>query len=211
MTRTCWSLRLGSNIGLLQSFPVGSVHSLELFPLGFEEFLMGHENPRLLEAYRGRSREHIEHGLLWSALLDHCFVGGMPAAVERWFDRSSRLRERVRTVTTIHRDFVRGYARDFGKYAGKLHAQHIDAVWRNVPRQLGRNQDGSVRRFRFKSVIPRKRGNQDLAGPIEWLHSGKLIRRGFPVRGRPRAPLMAHVRHNMFRLYFFDTVCSDTR
>ena len=195
----------GSNIGLLQSFPVGSVHSLELFPLGFEEFLMGHENPRLLQAYRGRSRGRIEHGHLWSALLDHYFVGGMPAAVQGWMDRSSRLRERVQTVTSIHRDLLRGFARDFGKYAGKLHAQHIDAVWRNVPRQLARDQDGSVRRFRFKGVIPRKRGYRDLAGPIEWLHSAKLVRKCYPVKGSPRAPLMAHVRHNMFRLYFFDT------
>lgn len=195
----------GSNIGLLESFPVGSVRTLELFPLVFEEFLMAHENPRLLDAYRQRVRGPVEHRLLWSALLDYYYVGGMPAAVANWFEDSRKLLERVKTVAETHRDLLAGYERDFGKYAGRLHAQHIGGVFRNAPRQLARDQDGSVRRFRFKGVIARKRGYQDLAGPIEWLHSAKLLRKCYPIKGRPRAPLMAHARSNMFKLFYFDT------
>ena len=194
----------GSNIGLLDSFPVGAVRTLELFPLCFEEFLMAASRRKLLDAFRNRIGEPAVHQHLWSQLLDYCFVGGMPEAVARWFDGSEELLRRTRDVIAIHRDLVTQYERDFGKYAGRLHAQHIGAVFSNVPRQLAKSQDGSVRRFRFKGVIARKRGYQDLAGPIEWLHAAKLVRKCFPINGKPIAPLVAQSRPNIFRLYIFD-------
>lgn len=194
----------GSNIGLLDSFPVGAVQVLELFPLSFEEFLMASGRPQLLEAFRSRMRDRAIHQLLWSELLDYYFVGGMPEAVARWFDGSEELLRRTRDVRAIHRDLVVAYERDFGKYAGKLHAQHIGTVFSNVPRQLAATQDGSVRRFRFKGVVERKRGYQGLFGPIEWLHATKLVRKCFPIKGKPSAPLYARARANIFKLFMFD-------
>ena len=128
----------------------------------------------------------------------------MPEAVARWFDGRDELLRRTREITAIHRDLVTQYGRDFGKYAGRLHAQHMRAVFSNVPRQLATSQDGSVRRFRFKGVVPRKRGYQDLAGPIEWLHTAMLVRKCFPIRGKPTVPLLAQSRQNIFRLFMFD-------
>ena len=194
----------GSNIGLLDSFPVGAVRSVELFPLCFEEFLMAASRRRLLDAFRNRIGGRSVHQYLWSQLLDYYFVGGIPEAVARWFDGSDEVLRRTRDFTAIQNDLVTQYQRDFGKYAGRLHAQHIGAVFSNVPQQLANSQDGSVRRFRFKGVIARKRGYRDLAGPIEWLHATKLVRKCFPINGRPNAPLEAQSRHNIFKLYMFD-------
>ena len=61
-----------------------------------------------------------------------------------------------------------------------------------------------MRRFRFKGVIVRKRGYQDLAGPIEWLHAAKLVRKCFPINGKPTVPLVAQSGQNIFKLYLFD-------
>ncbi|MDE0127400.1 MAG: AAA family ATPase [Bryobacterales bacterium] len=194
----------GSNIGLLDSFPVGAVRTLELFPLCFEEFLMAAGRGRLLDAFRNRVGGRVVHQHLWSQLLDYYFVGGMPEAVARWFADGEELLRRTREITAIQRDLVTQYERDFGKYAGRLRAQHIGAVFSNVPRQLAASLDGSVRRFRFKGVIARKRGYQDLAGPIEWLHAAKLVRKCFPINGKPTVPLLAQSRPNIFRLYMFD-------
>ena len=194
----------GSNIGLLDSFPVGRVEQVELSPLCFEEFVMAAEQPRLLEALRERRRSQLVHRKLWSLLLDYYFVGGMPEAVQNWFGASRGMHERVKQVEATHRNLVIGFERDFGKYAGRLHAQHIGAVFANIPRQLAHSQDSSVARFKFAGVIDRKRRYQDLRGPIDWLEAAKLIRKCYPINGKPNPPLIAQARQNMFKLYLFD-------
>ena len=128
----------------------------------------------------------------------------MPEAVAHWFDAEGGLRERAEGVARIHRELMAGYRRDFGKYAGKLHAQHIDAVFSNVPRQLAASEDGSVQRFRFRNAIERKRRYRELRGPIDWLEAAKLVRKCYPVKGRPSVPLWAQARPNIFKLYLFD-------
>ena len=194
----------GSNIGLLDSFPVGKVRQLELFPLCFEEFLMAAEQPRLLQAFREQRRGQAVHRKLWPFLLAYYFVGGMPEAVAQWFEGEGSTRERVERVVGIHRDLIAGYRRDFGKYAGKLHPQQIDEVFASVPRQLAACRDDSVRRFRFKDAVERKRRYQELRGPIDWLETAGLVRKCYPVKGKPEAPLWAQARQNIFRLYLFD-------
>lgn len=194
----------GSNVGLLDSFPVGKVRQLEMFPLDFEEFLMAAGRTRLLQAFRERRRGQTVHQELWSLLLDHYFVGGMPEAVAHWFEAGGSVRDRAVEVGRIHRELVAGYRRDFGKYAGKLHAQHIDTVFSNVPRQLAASQDGSVQRFRFRDVIERKHRYRELRGPIDWLEAAKLVLKCHPVNDRPRVPLRALARPNIFKLYLFD-------
>ncbi len=194
----------GSNIGLLESFPVGRVDQVELSPLCFEEFVMAADEPRLLAALRERSGSQIAHRKLWSLLLDYYYVGGMPEAVQSWFGGHRDLHERVRQVQRTHSNLVAGFERDFGKYAGRIHAQHIAAVFADIPRQLANSQDSSVRRFRFAGVIDRKRRYQELRGPIDWLEAAKLVRKCYPLVGKPHMPLMAQARRNMFKLYLFD-------
>lgn len=194
----------GSNIGLLESFPVGAVHHMELFPLCFEEFVMAKNNPKLLEFFRERRHSQIVFDHLWSTLLDYCFVGGMPEAVMRWHDDNGRLIDRVIDVNRIHRDLTFGYRRDFSEYSGKVDALHIDTVFSAVPRQLASYRDASVKRFNFKGVIQRKIRYLDLRGPIDWLENARLIRKCYPIDAKPVPPLQALIRDNIFKLYFFD-------
>ena len=86
----------------------------------------------------------------------------------------------------------------------KLHAQHIDAVFSNVPRQLAASRDGSVQRFRFRNVVERKNRYRELRGPVDWLEAAKLLLKCHPVKDRPRVPLRAQARPNIFKLYLFD-------
>jgi len=194
----------GSNIGLLDSFPVGKVQQMALFPLCFEEFIMATGRARLVQAYREQQKNQAVHQLLWSQLLDFYFVGGMPEAVASWFEVEASVYERTHKVVQIHADLIAGYQRDFGKYAGKYHAQHIEAVFQNVPRQLAATQDGSVQRFKFKHVIEKKRRYRELQGPIDWLEKASLIWKCYPVDSKPESPLLARARANIFKLYLFD-------
>jgi uncharacterized protein len=201
---TAYLCASGSNIGLLNSFPVGKVHSLELLPLNFEEFLLAAGNAPLIKAFRTMSRQLSVHEQLWQKLLEYYFVGGMPEAVAAWVNSSGGIFDKTVQIKQIHRNLIGGYQRDFGKYAGKTNAQQIEAVFRNVPRQLSSNLDESVQRYRFNDAVANKRRYAELRGPIDWLTQSKLVSKCFVVTSQPQIPLEALVKDNIFKLFFFD-------
>jgi predicted AAA+ superfamily ATPase len=196
----------GSNIGLLNAFPVGKVEQHCLRPLSFHEFLMAGNQPALLEAYETRNRSGVAHQLLMQQLIDYYFTGGMPAAVAAWFNGTElEILERTDQVKRIHADLIQGYRRDFGKYAGKTNAQVIDAVFTQVPAQISSAIDESVKRFRFKDILPPKSRYADFENAIDWLHQCRLILLNYPVEGQPRAPLVAYRKSSRLKLFLFDT------
>ena len=200
----------GSNIGLLGSFPVGKVEFLELYPLTFEEFLWASNQPPLTKAFETMNLGKVAHEKLFSLLIDYYFVGGMPEAVNVWFGSGSEAEQtlgiiaKIQRVNQIHTSLIAGYERDFGKYSGKVSAQHIQAVFENVPAQLSKNRDDSVKRFKFKDVIEKKSRYKDLDGPINWLEKCKLISKCHPVDCKPEPPLKPLVKDNIFKLFLFD-------
>lgn len=196
----------GSNIGLLGSFPVGKVELLELYPLTFEEFLWASNQAPLINAFEQIKMTAIAHDKLFSLLLDYYYVGGMPEAVKAWFETENKLGilERTKIVNQIHSSLIAGYERDFGKYSDKISAQHIQAVFNNIPIQLSRNIDDSVKRFKFKDVIQKKTRYQELAGPINWLDKCKLLSKSQPIDCEPSSPLPALAKENIFKLFLFD-------
>lgn len=201
----------GSNIGLLGSFPVGKVELFHLSPLTFEEFLWASQQPALLKAFKQINMSAIAHQKLFSLLTDYYFVGGMPEAVSQWFNHESvdkkettSILERTQQVSQIHASLIAGYERDFGKYSGKISAQHIQQVFKQVPTQLAKNIDDSVKRFKFKDVIEKKNRYQELAGPINYLEKCKLVSKCHPIECQPTSPLPALAKDNYFKLFFFD-------
>ena len=67
-------------------------------------------------------------------------------------------------------------------------AGHMEAVFRNIPRQLSKSMDGSVQRFAFKDVIERKRRYAELRGPIDWLEKAKLASKCYTIDCKPSLP-----------------------
>ncbi|MCF6226173.1 MAG: ATP-binding protein [Xanthomonadales bacterium] len=196
----------GSNIGLLSSFPVGKVELLNLYPMTFEEFIWASKQAALIKAFEQMNMGKVAHAKLFSLLLDYYFVGGMPEAVRSWFESTNEVGvlERTKKIIQIHASLIAGYERDFGKYSNKISAQHIQAVFKNIPLQLSKNIDDSVNRFKFKSVIEKKNRYQDLAGPINWLESCRLLSRCHPINCKPSSPLAAIAKDNIFKLFLFD-------
>ena len=196
----------GSNIGLLDSFPVGKVSFLSLYPMTFEEFLWASEEPATIKAYNNLNLSPAAHDKLFKHLLDYYFVGGMPEAVKAWHQNKNEqsTQERIQTIAGIHRALLSGYELDFGKYADKVSAKQISEVFNNIPLQLQSNQGGSVRRFQFKDVIAKKKRYNDLAGPIHWLEQCKLLSKCHPIDTQPQIPLKQLAKDNLFKLFFFD-------
>lgn len=193
----------GSNIGLLNSFPVGKVYNLELFPMNFYEFLLASDEKILIEEFENQSNKTAAHEKLWKKLLDYYFVGGMPEAVQVWFSDLPLL-DKLKKISDTHSNLISGYKRDFGKYGGKENPLHIESVFLKVPSSLQEVIDDSVKRFSFKGVIKNKKRYLDLLGPISWLEKSKLISKNHIVNSKPSSPLATLSKENIFKLFFFD-------
>ena len=188
----------GSNIGLLNSFPVGKVEQYNLRPLSFREFLSASGENALIKAFEAQTNSSAAHTKLFDKLTDYYFTGGMPEAVQSWFDLAeSSILDRVQAVNKIHSDLISGYQRDFGKYSGKIDATLIESVFTNVPSQLASVMDESVKRFKFKGVHERKSRYSDFESAITWLDKCRLVLRNYPVDGTPRSPLADYRKENM--------------
>lgn len=195
----------GSNIGLLQSFPVGKVEQFNLYPLTFYEFLLASGETALVKAFEQQLNNAAVHSKLLEKLTDYYFVGGMPEAVNTWYQQQgSSVLHRIEAVQKVQQDLIDGYQRDFGKYSGKVNAHLIEAVFNAVPAQLFAVQDESVKRFKFKGVFEKKSRYRDFENAINWLEKCRLVLLNFPVEGTPNIPLAAFAKANAVKLFLFD-------
>ena len=195
----------GSNIGLLNTFPVGKVEQYNLRPLTFQEFIYASNEKALIKAFDNQASTPAVHTKLMDKLTDYFFTGGMPEAVSAWYQfKDSSILERVEKVTKIHADLVEGYRRDFGKYAGKVDATLIESVFNSIPAQLSLVSDESVKRFKFKHVHERKSRYSDFETAIHWLNCCRLALPNYPIEGLPKSPLAAYKKENMVKLFLFD-------
>lgn len=195
----------GSNIGLLNSFPVGKVEQHNLRPLTFYEFLLASGETALIKAFEAQANSAAAHTKLFDKLTDYYFTGGMPEAVSEWFElKNKSILERVEAVDNIHANLITGYLRDFGKYSGKTDAGLIESVFSNIPSQLASVMDESVKRFKFKGVHERKSRYGDFESAITWLEKCRLVLKNYPTDGAPRSPLAAYKKENIVKLFLFD-------
>lgn len=200
----------GSLLGLFfgeSSFPVGKVEFLHMYPMSFEEFLLGIGEERSYNFLKNfKSTDDIPefiHSDLWQQLKLYMVVGGLPSVVKVYKEEKDSLVDALKSVREKQQDMLLAYMADMAKHSGKENAMHIEGVWRNVPSQLAREQDGTASRYRFKGVIHGYNRFANLIGPIDWLQTAGLIIKTYIVN-RSEAPLMAYGSENCFKLYLFD-------
>lgn len=80
---------------------------------------------------------------------------------------------------------------------------HIERIWRNIPTQLARVQNGSAPKFKFKWIVPGIRSYSRLAGAIDWLNTAGLIIK-IQIVNSGKLPLSAYTAENRFKLCCFD-------
>ena len=195
----------GSNIGLLDNFPVGKVHGLTLRPMNIEEFILAIGTELEYSVFQKMDRRQLVHKQLWSLLIDYFFVGGMPEAVQSWLDNKDQPTSiRRQKVRQIQQDILQGYERDFGKYSGKVNALHISQVFKSVIDQLQKNIEGNTKRYTFKGVIEKKSSYRDFANIIDWLERTHLVSKCYVITDTPRVPLRAMRKESFFKLLYLD-------
>ncbi len=200
----------GSLLGLYldtSSFPVGKVDFLPMYPMSFQEFLLGIEETRSYDYLENCKLEtnipEIVHARLWELLKIYFITGGLPEVVWLYNENKHDLYKSLQLVRDKQNILILGYEADMAKHSGKQNSMHINRLWRNIPQQLAREQNGSAPKFKFKDVIPGIRGYERLAGIIDWLDTAGLIIKTFIIN-TARIPLSAYKEENFFKLYFFD-------
>ncbi len=200
----------GSLLGVAlssESFPVGKVSFLDLYPMNFTEFLKALNEDLLVDimdtAAGSRKISLAAHGRLWERLKEYYIVGGMPQAVLDFIAGYNDKISAFKSVRSTQRQLIESYSKDFAKHSGKTNSMHIVSVFEDIPRQLSRNIEGSVKRYQFKEVIPKKKSYNELRGPIDWLEQAGLIIK-IKICNKAELPLEAFSRQNLFKLYLFD-------
>ena len=200
----------GSLLGLYfgsSSFPVGKIDYLEMYPMTFEEFLVGIGEQRSYDYLKNCRLDtklpEIVHSRLWELLKLYFITGGLPEVVRIYYENKDNLYNAVQLVREKQNTLILGYEADMAKHSGKQNSMHINRLWRNIPSQLAREQNGSAPKFKFKDVIPGIKGYARLEGIIDWLLTAGLILK-IQIVNQARLPLSAFTEENAFKLYFFD-------
>lgn len=196
----------GSNIGLIDRYPVGQAYEMTLYPMSFHEFILASSNKPLVRAFKEKDRSLVTHELLSELYRQYLYVGGMPSAVKKWFTSKSPIIKKTLEVRKVQNDLITGYVRDFGKYdsSNKFLASYLEAIFRNVPKQLSKSVDITVKRFQFSKVIVGKSGYRDFQSLIDYLVSTHLISKSQIIEGKPSVPLSINDGESRFKLFSHD-------
>lgn len=188
---------LGVKITGEAGFPVGKVNFLHLYPLSFFEFLsgLGHEKTRLfLEEYLTYDPiPNPLHDKLQELLKIYFFVGGMPEAVAEYVKT-----EKFHVVREVHKEILNAYERNFAKHAPPHEIMKITTVWKQIHRQLAKEN----KKFIFSMIRESARG-RDYEEAIQWLADAGLIHKSYLVES-PKFPLSAYADNNIFKLFLLD-------
>jgi len=118
------------------SFPVGRVEFIWMYPMTFVEFLMAGGQGRLLEHIPSLDAEEAVdafiHGKLLEELKKYFIVGGMPEAVKTYCTTGS-----FAEVRTVQSNLCNSYIDDFYKYNAKIDRFLLETVFRKVPLLAG--------------------------------------------------------------------------
>jgi predicted AAA+ superfamily ATPase len=188
---------LGIRMAGMESFPVGKVNFLDLYPLSFLEFL-----DALGKTAWRRFIETIEeftalpeplHMELIETLKRYYVVGGMPEAVNIYVETND-----LHGVRAIQREILDAYALDFSKHAPPNDVSKISRTWNSIPAQLAREN----KKFKFADVARNARA-REYESAIEWLADAGVILRAHNVN-KPGIPLSGYTNHGFFKVYLAD-------
>lgn len=185
---------LGISLRENESYPVGKVDTLRMYPMTFDEFLMANEREQLAEAVRTLHWDSltIHHNTLTEYLRQYYFVGGMPEAVSTWSENQDAGRTR-----DVQRAILSTYFNDMGKHS-KSEVARIRQVWNSIPAQLAKEN----RKFIFGTV---KKGARaaEYEKAIQWLADAGLIYEVCRI-SKPEEPLRFYSNNSAFKIFMLD-------
>ena len=190
----------GSLLGIAMhsndSFPVGKVDFMDLYPLSFSEFLeaVGQEAFARLLAKKDWGLIAAFRSKLIDLLKQYYYVGGMPEVVNAIINHKD-----YAEVRQLQQTILDSYDRDFSKHAPIAEVPRIRMIWRSVPAQLAKEN----KKFIY-GVVKEGARAKDFELAIEWLIDAGLIYKVSRVK-KAGIPLSAYEDFSAFKLFLLDT------
>lgn len=120
----------------IPSFGVGRIRSIFMFPLSFDEFLLGMGQENLLKMKRKADAQNPLAEPIHQKLLDFLkkflIIGGMPEVVRNYV-----LQNDLRACQRVLDDLISSFRADFTKYKSKVPSSRILEVFDAVVHQAG--------------------------------------------------------------------------
>lgn len=189
----------GSLLGIAmrhgESFPVGKVDMVKMFPMTFDEFLRAKGYDMLADLLIKKDWRTIQglHATLIQLLKEYYFVGGMPSAVAKFITTND-----ANAVRNIQKSILTAYSQDMSKHTTASEMKRISQVWNSLPSQLSKEN----KKFIYSVVRDGGRA-KDFELAIQWLVDAGLVHRVARV-SKPVMPLKVYEDFAAFKLYLLD-------
>lgn len=186
---------LGVNIHPGESFPVGKVDFMKLYPMSFYEFLLAMEETGMAELLGKKDLKNLSffHQQLINYLRYYLFIGGMPEAVNDFAENRD-----WQSVRHIQNQIITSYRSDFSKHAPNEILPRINMVWDSMPAQLSKEN----KKFIY-GVIREGARAKDFELAIQWLTDAGLLHKVYNT-SKPALPLVAYQELSAFKLFHND-------
>ena len=138
---------LGVTLGGGESFPVGKVDMLYMYPMDYEEFLEATGHGEWVGLLRSHDWPLVDALLpkLVELLRQYYYVGGMPGVVGRYVENRD-----LKQVRTLQHEILDAYGRDISKHTSAAESVRIRQVLASLPMQLAKESKkfvyGAVRK-----------------------------------------------------------------
>ena len=189
----------GSLLGITlrpgESFPVGKVDMIRMFPMSFTEFLIARGRDLMAEQLRKKDWYMLTglHQTLVQMLREYYLVGGMPEVVKTYLKTND-----PNSVRKVQNKILLAYSNDIAKHTTDEESKRIGIVWRSMPSQLAKENK------KFIYGVAKKGGRaKEYEVAIQWLiDAGLVIRVG--RASSPTMPLKVYEDLSAFKLYLLD-------
>lgn len=184
-----------------ESFPVGKVKMINMYPMDFEEFLwaLGREdliNEIKISYISNKSMVEELHNLCLEYYRFYLICGGMPESVYNFISNGCDI---VKYDSLIKGNIIESYIKDMKKYVkNESETLKIEKMYKSVPIQILNKSH----KFQL-SKIDKSFRSRELELPLDWLIESNLVLTSFKVN-MPSIPLKGYVDESTFKLFIND-------
>ncbi len=193
----CAGSLLGVRVSRRESFPVGKIEFLPVYPMTFTEFLWALGEEKLVQYIDNIDSldpvPDIFFNQLHEKLKMYFITGGMPESVRAWAEDKD-----VARVQKVLRDILDAYELDFSKHAEIKDIAKLGLIWSSIPSQLSREN----KKFMYRAVKEGVRA-REYEDALTWLCNAGLGHKIYR-NTKPSLPVSAYDDLGAFKLYVVD-------
>ncbi len=186
---------LGVTLGKGESFPVGKVDMLSMYPMDYEEFLDATGNEGWTEMLHTKDWALIDMMMpkMVELLRQYYYVGGMPGVVGKFVENAD-----LQQVRVLQKEILEAYSRDISKHTTESESTRIRQVLSSLPAQLAKEN----KKFVYGAIRKGSRA-KDFELAIQWLLDAGIIYKVNRIK-EPQLPLKFYEDFDAFKLFLLD-------